>query len=310
MYFYGREKMKVYISIPTFNGGGLWQQASLQIKKNIDPDILVQVIDSGSKDNTVKYARDAGFSVYEIESSKFNHGGTRNLSVKMHESKFDLVVFLTQDAIPEPGFLNEIVKVFEDPLIACAFGRQLPHVDASPLAKHARLFNYSNASYIATLDDVERMGLKTVFTSNSFSAYRVKRFLELGGFPEHTILSEDMYFASMAIKNGNKIAYVADAKVKHSHNYNFIDEFKRYFDIGVFHASNPWIREEFGGAGGEGARFILSEFRYLLKNSIFSIPEAMLNNASKIIGYKLGQKYRKIPMSINKKLSMHNRYWV
>ncbi|VCW13919.1 hypothetical protein BANRA_01245 [Escherichia coli] len=43
-----------------------------------------------------------------------------------------------------------------------------------------------------------------------------------------------MYYTAKAILAGYKVAYVADAVVKHSHNYSPIDEFKRYFDIGVF----------------------------------------------------------------------------
>src|SRR5699024_8480726 len=109
-----------------------------------------------------------------------------------------------------------------------------------------------NKSYIADLSKRNTMGLKTVFNSNSFSAYRVSTFMEIGGFPDDTILSEDMYFAARAVLSGYKIAYVAEAEVRHSHNYSSLEEFRRYFDIGVFHCDEPWIRKAFGGAGGEG----------------------------------------------------------
>ena len=65
-----------------------------------------------------------------------------------------------------------------------------------------------------------------------------------------------------------KIAYIADAMVKHSHNYSLIEEFKRYFDIGVFHADQQWIRNNFGGAGGEGKTFLISELLYLIKSNL------------------------------------------
>lgn len=131
----------------------------------------------------------------------------------------------------------------------CAFGRQLPHKNATAIAKHARYFNYSNNKYISSKDKISQMGIKTVFSSNSFSAYRISTFMQLGGFPDNTILSEDMYFAAKAIMEGHKLAYCPDARVRHSHNYNSIEEFKRYFDIGVFHTDESWIRENFGGAG-------------------------------------------------------------
>ncbi len=38
-----------------------------------------------------------------------------------------------------------------------------------------------------------------------------------------------------------------------------VQEMKRYFDMGVFHASEPWIRQELGGAEGEGLKFVVSE---------------------------------------------------
>lgn len=153
------------------------------------------------------------------------------------------------------------------------------------------------------------MGLKTVFMSNSFSAYRLTAFRELGGFPSDTILCEDMYYTAKAVLAGYKVAYVHDALVAHSHNYSPLEEFKRYFDIGVFHTDEPWIRKAFGGAGGEGKKFILSEIFFLLRNNPLWIPVACINNLMKFLGYKIGQKYKNIPLSIIKKFSMHTRYW-
>ena len=119
-----------------------------------------------------------------------------------------------------------------------------------------------------------------------------------------------MYFTAQAVLSGYKVAYVADAVVRHSHNYSPLEEFKRYFDIGVFHTDEPWIKEHFGGASGEGKKFILSELRYLLENGIHYIPIAFINNFMKIVGYKLGQKYKKIPISLVKYCSMHKRFWI
>lgn len=53
-----------------------------------------------------------------------------------------------------------------------------------------------------------------------------------------------MFYAAKAILAGYQVAYAADAVVRHSHNYKPLEEFKRYFDIGVFHAQEKWIREK------------------------------------------------------------------
>ncbi|EMN8354207.1 glycosyltransferase family 2 protein [Klebsiella pneumoniae] len=301
--------MKVFIGIPTFNGGKVWQKAAENIRKYSPPNTYVQVIDSGSTDDTVQIALKNGFNVVTINAKDFNHGKTRNDIVNLNKNNFDIVIFLTQDAIPEPDFINNIISVFEEPLVACAYGRQLPHLDANAISTHARYFNYPNKSYVSSKADISVMGLKTVFSSNSFAAYKIDIFEKLGGFPGNTILSEDMFFAAKSIMSGFKVAYVPSSKVRHSHNYSAIEEFKRYFDIGVFHATEKWIRKTFGGAGGEGKKFLYSEFKYLLKNQPSMIPQSMMNNMFKIIGYKLGQNYSKLPLILVKKCSMHKRFW-
>lgn len=300
--------MKVRVVIPTYNGGELWRKVCAAIKKQSEDFGSVLLIDSSSSDDTCQIAEESGFQVIKIDKIEFNHGGTRNLGVE-NSTDVDIVIFLTQDAIPELNCIKSILSVFNDPKVAVAYGRQLPHDDANPIATHARNFNYSVESHALGLDDKEKYGIKTVFSSNSFSAYRTDVFRELGGFPSNTILGEDMYFAAKAVLAGYKIAYVADSGVKHSHNYSILEEFKRYFDIGVFHHDEPWIRKNFGGAGGEGKRFIFSELNFLLKNAPTWIPLACVNNFFKIIGYKLGQSYSKLPNSLVKKFSMHKGYW-
>ncbi len=299
--------VKVSIIVPTYNGGSIWNISAGIISEIIPDRCKVFVIDSSSKDDTVNVAKKNNFFVEVISASEFNHGGTRNKGVKMSDS--DVVIFFTQDAIPEVNCINNILKAFSDPKIACAYGRQLPHVDANPLAVHARTFNYKQQSYISDVSQKDTLGLKTIFMSNSFSAYRVSIFNELGGFPESTILGEDMYFAGKSVLAGYKLAYVADAKVRHSHNYSAIEEFKRYFDIGVFHRDEKWIYESFGGAGGEGKKFIFSELNFLIKNHPLWIPAACISNFAKIVGYKLGKNYKKLPSRWRRKLSMHKRYW-
>lgn len=301
--------MKYYIAVPTYNGGKIWKEVITSIKRYAPQNLYVLVIDSNSKDDTAANALAAGFDVDTINGADFNHGGTRNIAVEKAQHEHDIIIFMTQDAIPQQDFIINIIDAFKDEKVACAYGRQLPHVDANPLASHARYYNYPTKDYVCGYEDIPEMGIKTVFMSNSFSAYRISAFKKLGGFPSNTILCEDMYFTAKAVKAGFKVAYTANAVVRHSHNYTPMEEFKRYFDIGVFHADEPWIRKEFGGAGGEGKRFILSELKYLLKSAPLWIPLALINNFMKILGYKIGQNYKKLPLSIVKKLSMHKRYW-
>lgn len=298
------------VIIPTFNGGYVWTKCAESISsQSIKPNIVYS-IDSSSSDSTVDVAISTGFKVRKISANDFNHGGTRNYAAK-ELSECDILIFMTQDVILDtPTDFQKLLSYFHDENITAVCGRQLPHNDANPLAIHARFFNYPNKSCVKSAKDIPQLGIKTVFMSNSFAAYRTKVFFELGGFPENTILAEDMYLAAKMIKAGYKVAYCAEATVKHSHNYTPWQEFQRYFDTGVFHACEPWIRQEFGGASGEGLRFIRSELMFLAKNAPLWIPRALFTTACKLLGYKLGLKYRKLPWSWCRRLSMYKSYWL
>ncbi|MOA49123.1 hypothetical protein D3C78_1719720 [compost metagenome] len=87
------------------------------------------------------------------------------------------------------------------------------------------------------------------------------------------------------------------------------EEFRRYFDMGVFHAREPWIRERFGGAGGEGLRYVKSELKFLGLSRLHLWPSAILRNACKLLAYKLGQKEGSMSVGLKKKLGMYKRYW-
>ena len=55
---------------------------------------------------------------------------------------------------------------------------------------------------------------------------------------------------------GWRTAYVAEAQVYHSHPFTVVQEFRRYFDTGVYHRQEMWLRESFGSPVGEGKRFV------------------------------------------------------
>lgn len=267
------------------------------------------IVDSSSKDGTLELARERVSNVTVIPSGEFNHGGTRQLMIDRNPG-YDIYVYLTQDAcLAEKTAIEQLVKPFSDPRVGAVCGRQLPHLDATPLAQHARLFNYPDGIQVKVMADAPSLGIKTAFMSNSFAAYRSAALKAAGGFPVHVIFAEDMYATAKMLMQGWKVAYAGDAQCRHSHNYTLMEEFKRYFDMGVFHAREPWIRENFGGAGGEGLRYVKSELSFLGLGRFYLWPSAMVRNAVKLAGYKLGQKDARLSIHWKRKLGMYRRYW-
>lgn len=303
--------MTVYrtlVVIPTLNGSNDLKRLFLSLSSQTYT-FDVCVVDSSSIDGSVDVATDNGATVHVIPLNEFNHGASRQKMVDLNP-KYDIYVFLTQDAyLDNEHAIGSIVSHFNDERVGAVCGRQLPHHDAAPLAQHARIFNYPSLSLVKTKDDAHKFGIKTPFISNSFAAYRRRALQEAGGFPNHVILAEDMYLAARMLLLGWKVAYAGDACVCHSHNYSVMDEFRRYFDTGVFHAREPWIREEFGQAGGEGLRYVVSELRFLGLRRLYLWPASVVRNAFKLMGYKLGLAEAKIPLFFKKRLSMHWRYW-
>lgn len=301
--------MKTVLVIPTKNAGSefLLFASKLQ-EQRIQPE-MVLVVDSSSGDGTDVRARKMGAHVVTIESSSFNHGATRQMALSLCPDA-DIFIYMTQDAIlASPDSIANILKPFADEKVAAVCGRQLPHEDASPLAAHARLFNYPADSSIKSRDDIARLGIKAAFLSNSFAAYRRTALMAIGGFPSDVIFGEDTFVAAKLLQSGWKIAYSSDAACYHSHNYSMLEEFRRYFDIGVFHSHEKWFIESLGKPEGEGKKFVLSEISYLVKHTPWQIPSALIRTGLKLFGYKLGQREQSIPLSLKRKLSMNKGYW-
>lgn len=301
--------MQIELIVPARNPGALWPRwlAGVQMQQ---PALSVLVVDSSSSDGTNFNALPAGVRCLQIAVADFNHGSTRNWAMQHLPPGTSVVVFMTQDALlADAGAVKTLVSAFDDPTVACAYGRQLPHPDATPLAAHARLFNYPVAARVLSLSDKDRWGLKTCFISNSFAAYRMTDLMAIRGFPSDVILGEDMSVAAKLLMAGKRVAYVANACVGHSHNHTWLQEFRRYFDTGVFHARNPWLLQTFGSAGGEGLRFVRSELAYLMKHAPGWIPAAILSALAKWVGYKLGRAEAVLPLACKRSWSMQPGYW-
>lgn len=302
--------MSFAVVIPTLNPGKVWFCWLAAFAQQSEQPTRTILIDSGSSGPEVDVSTQYGFEIIRIPKAEFNHGGTRQKAVAHLGAECEIVVFLTQDAIlASPVSLSNLLLAFDNPTVVAAYGRQLPHKDAGPIEAHARLFNYGTTPGLRSLASVSELGFKSCFISNSFAAYRIKDLQAVGGFPSDVILGEDTYVAAKLVLSGKKIAYVADACVYHSHDYTILEEFRRYFDTGVLHAQEAWLLESFGGATGEGKRFVVSELKYLSQNAPYLIPTAMLRTCMKLLGYRLGRAYTRLPDSWVRRCSMHKGFW-
>lgn len=246
--------------------------------------------------------------VKHISAHEFDHGGTRKRAVK--ESDADVFVMMTQDAIPaDDALIENLLRPLEQETVAVSYARQLAKDDAGPIEKYTRRFNYPDNSVIKGQADIETMGIKTFFCSDVCAAYKREVYDQLGGFIKRAIFNEDMIFAANAVKAGYKVAYAADARVYHSHNYTGMQQFHRNFDLGVSQAQHPEIFEGISSES-EGISMVKKTVKYLWekghKTEIFRL---IYTSGCKFIGYRLGKAYRKLPKRMVLACTSNRNYW-
>lgn len=247
-------------------------------------------------------------SLTHLSRKEFDHGATRNRGVA--QSDAEIFVCMTQDVLAADAYLLErlIGALMQKEQIAAAYARQLPAEDCNIIERYTRQFNYPAHAQVKGEADIPRLGIKTFFCSNVCAAYKRDIFERLGRFVPHTIFNEDMIYAARAVKAGYEIAYAADARVIHSHNYTARQQFSRNFDLGVSHAQYPEIFADVPPEG-EGMKLVKKTAFYLLKNHPLLLPKLVVQSGAKLLGYQLGKRYEKLPCNFVKRCSSQKYYW-
>ena len=246
-----------------------------------------------------------------ILQEKFDHGGTRNLGAQFAtEQGADILVFMTQDAIPaNDRWLEELTAPIRFGEAVATSARQVPRPSASLLEQFSRYFNYPSISRKRDASDIPEMGVKAFFFSNVCSAVRADIFWDVSGFPESIIMNEDMLLAAKLLRAGHTIKYVAQAEVIHSHDYTLKQQFRRNFDVGVSFAEAGLLLDG-AKVSGEGFRFVREQLRYVLRHGRADLlPLVFLEAATKFSAFQLGKRHRFLPLKLKKKLSMHSYHW-
>lgn len=301
--------MTVTVIIPTYKPGAsfrrLMKKLSIQTYP-IEKIIIMNTEQQYWKDALIQDVRQA--EVHHITKAEFDHGKTRAMGAAM--AKSDIFVYFTQDAVPADDLVVEhLVKAFQDESVGAAYGRQLPNLDCKFIEAYTRGFNYPKNSSVKRKSDLPKLGIKTYFCSNVCSAYRKPVYEKMGGFITRTIFNEDMIMAAHMVQAGYGIAYQADAKVFHSHNYSYTQQFCRNFDLAVSQADHPEIFADISSES-EGIRLVKKTAAYLMQEKKpWLIPDLILASGFKFLGYKAGQNYKKLPKSLIRKFTMNPSYW-
>ncbi|MCK6446900.1 MAG: glycosyltransferase [Planctomycetes bacterium] len=226
----------ISIHLPTLNGEAFLERvlAALAAQRcDVPWDLFV--VDSGSTDRTLAILEDfrarfpVPFSIERIHALEFDHGDTRNRLAS--RSQGELLVFLTQDAIPSsPDWLARLARNFEDPRVAAAYCRNVPRPDAERLtrilsaadpgyASERREVRLPPAEEYARLDPHAK---RLLYNFNDVASALRRSVWELCPFAR-TEFGEDLLLARALLEAGHTLVYDAEATVEHSHDYGPVE---------------------------------------------------------------------------------------
>jgi rhamnosyltransferase len=301
----------ISVVIPVKDGGAdLLRCLEALARQDVDADVETVVVDSGSRDESVEIARSFGAHVHEIPAAEFGHGRTRNLGAELAQG--DILVFTSQDAFAaDERWLATLVRSLSGDAgrIAGAYGRQLPHDDATPPERYFLDFLYGPEARVQRLAAAEPDFEQTLF-SNVNSAMPRDIWREFP-FADDLIMSEDQEWSRRVLRAGYELVYEPEAAVHHSHRYSIADAFRRFFDSGVSaERSYAAGRSGSGALRRAGARYARGEVEWLWESGQRRwIPYAAAYELAKFTGLQLGRRHRLLPRPLNRRFSALSAYW-
>ncbi len=217
----GELDLTVSVIIPTYNAGAYLNPLldSLSSQKGIR-NLEVIAVDSGSTDGTVEKLKTLGAKVIEIKNQDFTHSYARNLGAT--NAKGDVIIFMTQDALPEneQWAYNLALPIAKGEAVAVSCGEKCP----GNIELYYKISSWANNVYVGAEDrtgvnlafpdrkvDLRKEGALNDVTCAVNSAV-FSRYLYRYGF------GEDLDLGIRLFKTGYKIKILSDTKSIHGHN--------------------------------------------------------------------------------------------
>ncbi len=302
----------ISIVIPVRDGGeGLRRVLEAIRGQEVDEEVEIVIVDSGSVDGSQELARSLGARVHEIAPEEFNHGATRNLGARL--ARGETIVFTVDDALPVGTcWLETLTAPLRDENhLAGTYSRQVAYEDAPSHQREYIDFRFGPNPRVQRAAGPEELTVATTLFSNVSSAIRSEVF-ERFPLAEDVMIAEDLEWCGRVLLAGHEVAYVPESVIRHSHRYTIGTVFRRYFDQGVA-AKDTLLR---GGRGssravrGEGLRFVRGELGRMWRDGERgSIPRFLLYELTRYAGFLLGTRYRLIPMPLRRRWSRLPSYW-
>lgn len=296
----------VTVALPVLDGGDLLGEVLAAVRaQELDREVELLVVDSGSADGSPALARRHGARVVEIPRREFSHGGTRNRMMEL--ARGEHVAFLTQDSVPAgPGWLAALLSGFEDG-VALVCGPSVARPDASPMVRR-ELEEFFARFGGRRVDRGDARDLPAAFFSSANGAVARWAWERVPFRP--VPYAEDQRLARDMLAAGLAKAFVPEAVTVHSHDGPAMLTLRRTFDDFRALAEVGGLREPLS------PRFLAARVRgdvaadraYMRRHGLeVQTARALRHEAARALGRSLGTNADRLPVWARRALSHDGR---
>lgn len=231
------------------------------------------LVDSGSIDRTLDIAERGGCRIVHIKKADFTFG--RSLNYGCDAATGDILVFISAHCIPtHERWLENLIRPLINGAAEYSYGRQTGHA-VTRFSEH-QVFDH----FYGERDKIPQAEL---YVNNANAALRREIWARIR-FDEAATGLEDMVFGKALMREGGRLAYVADAPVVHIHEETLAETRRRYYrEALTLREIFPEVHFHFGDFLRCAAAGVFHDFSEALTQKKF------LDEAPSVVAYRVMQ---------------------
>ena len=212
--------------VSTWNGRHLLETCLPRVLRAVERDggdHEVIVVDDASSDDTVEFVRRQFPHVRLLALTRnLRFAGANNAAARI--ARGDVLIFLNNDVLVEPGFLKPLLRHFQDPAVFAVTAQiaMAPRRVGGHLVRETGLVraSFEDGLFLLRHDEPSGEGpVPVVYAGGGSSAWRRDLFLRLGAFDRlfRPFYFEDIDLSYRAQKAGWAVLFEPASRVVHQH---------------------------------------------------------------------------------------------